>query len=244
MVSVDTLRRVLVLITLIYRSRSLIGPRPRGFSQGGGNWFGTAGIRPGSRGYQRADLVLAHFYGPGRHLFLDVAVADPASGTALAHSPSSAASSGVAAQLRAVKKVAKYGPLAAAVSSSFSAAVLERYGACCDDLVGLIRMVCGDRDRDQLGEDYAFSTSSRVTYVASRVTFACALADASMVDTALTVDCAVDDCDDPLPTSVPSPSPVPARVLTSRPHYSHAADVLGEGGRFFYECALSSDVQQ
>jgi len=189
--------------------------------------------------YQRADLVLAHFYGPGRHLFLDVAFADPASGAALAGSPSSAASSGVAAQLRATKKAAKYEPLAAAVSSSFRAAVLERYGSCCDELVGLLRMVCGDRDRDMLMEDYAFSTSSRVTYVASRVTFACVLADASMVDTALMVDCAVADSDDSLPSSVPSaPSSPCAHSLHPRPR---AADVVGEGGRFFYECALSSD---
>ena len=46
--------------------------------------------------------------------------------------------------LRADKKVAKYGPLAAGVSSQFRAAVIERFGACCDSLVGFISMLCGD----------------------------------------------------------------------------------------------------
>ena len=153
--------------------------------------------------------MLAHYYGPGRHLFLDVAVADPASGSALACSPSSAVSSGVAAQLRASKKAAKYEPLAQSVSSAFRPAVIERYGACCDDLVGLIRMLCGDRDRDQLEPDYAFSTCSRSTYMASRVVFACVLADAAMVDAALLLDCAVQDSDD-TPSAIPR-VPAPPR---------------------------------
>ena len=40
-------------------------------SVGAGNWFGAAGVRAGSRGYQRADVVMAHYFGPGRHMFLD-----------------------------------------------------------------------------------------------------------------------------------------------------------------------------
>ena len=101
-------------------------------SVGAGNWFGAAGVRPGSRGYRRADVVMAHYYGPGRHLFLDCAITDPCSGGALSAVPSSATSSGVAAEQRAEKKVAKYGPLAASVSSMFRPAVVERFGACCD----------------------------------------------------------------------------------------------------------------
>ena len=119
-------------------------------SVGAGNWFGAAGVRAGSRGYQRADVVMAHYFGPGRHMFLDCAVTDPASGAALSASPSSATSSGIAAEQRAEKKVAKYGRLAAAVSSQFRPAVVERFGACCDALVGLVSMLCGDRHRDAL----------------------------------------------------------------------------------------------
>ena len=97
-------------------------------------------------------------------------------------------------------------------------------------------MLCEDRDRDSLAEDYAFSTRSRVTHVASRVTFACVLADASMVDTALQVDCAVRDSDS-LPSSVPR-VPRPPRSSRSHPRAAVASDVVGEGGHFFYECAL------
>ena len=111
--------------------------------------------------YKRADVVLPHFFGPGRHLFLDTAITDPGVGAALAAQPSSAHASGVAAELRADKKVAKYGHLAAGVSSSFRAAVVERFGACCDSLVGFIRTLCGDGDRDALrSEDFTFSANA------------------------------------------------------------------------------------
>ena len=79
----------------------------------------------------------------------------------------------VAAELRATKKVAKYDPLATAVGSAFRAAVVERYGSMCDSLVGHIRMLCGDRDRDPLQvDDYSFAASSRATYMASMLCFA------------------------------------------------------------------------
>ena len=55
--------------------------------------------------------------------------------------PSSATTSGVAAELRAAKKVAKYDPLATVLGSAFRAAVVERYGSMCDSLVGHIRML-------------------------------------------------------------------------------------------------------
>ena len=75
-------------------------------SVGAGNWFGAAGYRAGrsarSGDYRRADVVYPHYFGPGRHLFLDVAVADPGSGAALGAVPSSRSSSGVAAELRAM----------------------------------------------------------------------------------------------------------------------------------------------
>ena len=47
------------------------------------NWFGAAGMRAGSRGYRRADVVMTHYLGPGRHIFLDCSVTDPATGAAL-----------------------------------------------------------------------------------------------------------------------------------------------------------------
>ena len=119
-------------------------------STGRGSWFGSAGLRPGSTRSRAADLVYPHYFGPGHHLFLDIAVADPDAGAALSATPSSAKTSGVAAELRATKKVAKYDPLATAVGSAFRAAVVERYGSMCDSLVGHIRMLCGDRDRDPL----------------------------------------------------------------------------------------------
>ena len=74
-------------------------------------------------------------------MFLDTAICAPDSGGALTAQPSSADVSGVAASLRSEKKVAKYGPLAAGVSSQFRAGVIERFGACCDSLVGFMKAV-------------------------------------------------------------------------------------------------------
>ena len=113
-------------------------------SVGAGNWFGAAGLTP--NGYRRADIVCPHYYGPGRHLFLDVAVADPCTRAALAATPSSASSSGVSAQQRAEKKDAKYRPLVGAISSSFCAVVLECGGK--DPMV-----VMGDADLDAAAKD-------------------------------------------------------------------------------------------
>ena len=85
--------------------------------------------------------------------------------------------------MRADKKTAKYAPLAAGVSSQFRAAVVERFGACCDSLVGFINMLCGDGDRDALrADDYTFSAPSRTTYMASLLVFGTVISDAAMVD--------------------------------------------------------------
>ena len=76
--------------------------------------------------------------------------------------------------------MAKYDPLATVVGSAFRAAVVERYGSMCDSLVGHIRMLCGDRDRDPLQvDDYSFAASSRATYMASMLCFAAVMGDAS-----------------------------------------------------------------
>ena len=68
-------------------------------------------------------------------------------------------------------------------------AVLERFGACCDQLVGFVRLLCGDRDRDAARcEDYTFSAPSRSTYMAGLLTLAAVAADAAMVDHVIGVD--------------------------------------------------------
>ena len=75
------------------------------------------------------------------------------------------------------------------VSSSFVAAVVERFGACGGRLTGLIKILTGDQERDALrDEEYTFSTSSKTTHVASQLTFAAVMADAAMVDRVLAVD--------------------------------------------------------
>ena len=205
----------------------ILGCTAASCSVGAGNWFGAAGVRPGSRGYRRADVVMAHYYGPGRHLFLDCAITDPCSGGALSAVPSSATSSGVAAEQRAEKKVAKYGPLAASVSSMFRPAVVERFGACCDGLVGLVSMLCGERQRDGLRDgDYAFSASSRSTYTASLLVFAAVMADAAMIERVVGVDAS---------------DAAPARYGGAPARHAWVADVPGQreiegmGGRFWYE---------
>ena len=132
-------------------------------SSGAGNWFGAAGYTRGGHkgGYRKADIAYPHHYGAGRHAFLDVAVADPCGGAALSAAPPSSEASGVAAALRADKKNAKYKPLAAAVSSEFYAAVVERYGACGGSLIGWFKHLCGDREREALEcDDYSLSQSS------------------------------------------------------------------------------------
>ena len=53
-----------------------------------------------------------------------------------------------------------------------AAAVLERFGACCDSLVGFVNMLCGDGERDALhADDWTLSASSRTTYMASLLVF-------------------------------------------------------------------------
>ena len=208
---------------LVYVLRRL-GVRAQVCSHGSGSWFGAAGLSP-SGGFRRADVVLPHRYGPGRHLFLDVAVTDPATGAALGATPSSAVSSGVAASQRAEKKTAKYAPLATAISSYFTPAVLERFGACCSELVGLIRMLCGDGDRDEARvDDYVFSGRSRVTYVAQHLVFATMMADAAMVEHVISVDVAR--------AARERWDAAAARGVAERPGQR---EVEGLGGQFWYE---------
>jgi hypothetical protein len=183
-----TVRHDALQLMLIHIVR-LLGYAVQTCSVGAGNWFGAAGWSPEKRSYKRADVVMLHFLGPGRHMFLDTAVTDPAAGGALSAQPSAADASGVAASLRAEKKNAKYVPLAAGVSSHFRAAVIERFGACCDSLVGFVNMLCGDGERDALhADDWTFSASSRTTYMASLLVFGTVISDAAMIDRVIGMD--------------------------------------------------------
>ena len=142
-------------------------------------------------GYRRADIISHSYVSIGRHLFIDVAITEAASTTALRATPPSDEAVGVAAFLRAMRKKRKYEPLAHAVSGRFSDAVMERYGACSDGLQGLLRMIAGDADRDLLGaDDYYFSAPSRVSYYAQHVVFAGVMGDAAMLDAVLALDTA------------------------------------------------------
>mgnify|MGYP006260849883 CR=1 FL=1 len=64
--------------------------------------------------------------------------------------------------------------------------VLERFGAMCDRLMGLLLLLCGDRERDAARcEDYTSFARSRITYVAGLLGLAAAAADAAMLEHAL-----------------------------------------------------------
>ena len=81
------------------------------------------------------------------------------------------------------------GRLAAAVSSQFKPAVVERFGACCDGMVGLVSMLCGERQRDAVRDgDFTFSASSRSTYAASLLVFSVVMADAAMIERVVSMD--------------------------------------------------------
>ena len=60
----------------------LLGYAVQSVSVGAGNWFGAAGYSPSKGTYKRADVVLPHYLGPGRHMFLDTAVACLTAGVA------------------------------------------------------------------------------------------------------------------------------------------------------------------
>ena len=66
------------------------------------------------------------------HLFLDAAVTDACSATAL-RAGSDRLDGKRAAELRAERKTKKYGPICDAIGSIFKAGVAERHGACCED---------------------------------------------------------------------------------------------------------------
>ena len=158
---------------------------------------------------------------------------DSGVGRALDATPSSATSSGVAAEMRAAQKVGKYGALAAQVSSSFHPAVIERYGACCEALWGFLRAAAGDRDRDPLRhDDVTFSHSSRGTYAAGTLVFAAVIGDAALIAEVIDVDARGRD-----PRAVPG-APAPPQVSTAAFSSSlppTQREIEGAGGEMWYE---------
>ena len=55
--------------------------------------------------------------------------------------------------------------------------------------MGWLKHLCGDREREALEcDDYSFSQSSRVTYMASLTVFAAVIGDACMIDRVLALD--------------------------------------------------------
>ena len=135
----------------------------------------------------------------------------------------------MAASLRVDKKVSKYGPLAANVSSQFRAAVVERFGAMSDSLVGFVKMLCGDGDRDALrAEDYTFSASSRTTYMASLLGFSAVISDAAMIDRVIGLD--VQEA-----AAARDRAPRRGRGMVGPPGQR---EVEGIGGRLWYELGV------
>ena len=173
------------------------------------------------------------YHGEGRHAFFDVAVTDSGTGRALDATPSSATSSGVAAEMRAAQKVGKYGALAAQVSSSFHPAVIERYGACCEALWGFLRTAAGDRDRDPLRhDDVTFSHSSRGTYAAGTLVFAAVIGDAALIAEVIDVD--AQGRDSRAVPGAPAPPQVGAAAFSSSLPPTQR-EIEGVGGEMWYE---------
>ena len=120
----------------------------------------------------------------------------------------------------------KYEALAAAVGSTFRAAVIERYGSMCDSLVGHIRMLCGDRERDPLTcDDVSFAASSRATHMASMLCFAAVMGDACMVERAMQL------CEVQGNAGRPVAAVPPARRSVFGVHGGHGERHVGHGGR-------------
>ena len=101
--------------------------------------------------------------------------------------------------------------------------VLERFGAMCDRLVGLLLLLCGDRERDAARcEDYTSFARSRITYVAGLLGLAAAAADAAMLEHAIAL------------TGVPRAA-ARAGGWTGIPDRLAQRDVEGVGGQAWYE---------
>jgi hypothetical protein len=155
------------------------------------NFFGSA-APIGSDGRPKqlcADIILPGYHGLGRHIFIDAAITEPATlARTTARGGRADVETGWAAKKRAEDKHRKYGVTCRRADADFRDAVMERYGACSDGLVGLLRLIAGTGDREVGDRDYSASAPSRVTHAAQIVVFGGVLADAEMLSSVLEAD--------------------------------------------------------
>ena len=147
------------------------------------NYLGEAALTGRGHGYKRPDGRLRGYHSIDRHVYWDTAVVDPAGLVALRCGSALPAGAGVAARRRCAAKDTKYRALVESTGSQWVAAVVERFGAVCGPLQGLFKQVAGEGERDPLrDEGWAFSASSRVTFIAQRFVLAAVVGDALMVE--------------------------------------------------------------
>ena len=150
--------------------------------------FGTAGWTA-DMGYLYADIQVPNYRTPGRSLYIDVAVTCPARRSALNARPSAADMACVAARMRSDEKHRHYDAAVRAVGGEFRAGVVERFGACSDDMLAILRIIAGDADRDLMdADDWYFTAPSQRSYYSQHVVFSAVIADAQMVDSAAGLD--------------------------------------------------------
>ena len=104
-----------------------------------------------------ADIVAPSFHGTGRHFFVDVAVAEPASLSMVkggASATNTASCAGFAAAAKAKDKCSRYRDACAQTGTSFRDGGIERYGACSDGLVGFLRLIAGETELDPAEAQY------------------------------------------------------------------------------------------
>ena len=65
---------------------------------------------------------------------------------------------------------------------------MERFGACCDDMQGLIGMVAGDGECDAGSVEWSPTATSRITRAAQCVVFSTVMAEARMVRDVMDLD--------------------------------------------------------
>ena len=154
------------------------------------NYFGSAAPigSDGKRKELYADIILPGYHGLGRHVFVDTAITDPATGPRTTGAGRGHVETGWAARQRADEKHRKYGVTCRRVDADFRDAVMERYGACSDGLVGLLRLVAGTGDREVGDRDYSATAPSRLTHAAQIVVFGGVIADAEMLSSAIEAD--------------------------------------------------------
>ena len=75
------------------------------------NLLGEGAVTSARGNYIRPDVCLPSYYAINSHLFLDVAIADPCSTTALTAASPSSDHTGAASEAKAARKVAKYNAL-------------------------------------------------------------------------------------------------------------------------------------